>query len=241
MNYKIILTIVGVLVLGTLGALIFDVFLLPYFLLNPYFERFEFVKEFKAGKIIVNPTNQVYIQENDSVQNAILSVKNSVVAIEWQSPSGIVLRGGLVATSDGSIVTLLNAIPANGIFSVFLQGKEVNYKIIKTDPKNNLALLKIDQNNLATVGFATQNKMQLGEEVFLVSSVSDKQDNWLVDEGIIREIDLNSVKTNISEKAVVSGSGLFNSFGQLLGLNFVDSDGKISAIPIDKIQALLGL
>ncbi len=234
--YKKVLTIIGILFLGALGALFFNVSVLPYFLASTYFENFQFIKDIKQGKIVVNKTNQVYIQENTAIEDAVLRVEKSIVTIE-----GNYMTSGLIATSDGSIITLASAIPSNSNFNVFLQGEQVDFKVIKVDYENNLALLKIDKNNLQTVGFTDSDKIKLGQKVFLVAPTSTKQDNWFANEGIIREIDANSIKTDIVEKPSVTGGPLFNSAGELIGLNFVNSEGKISAIPINKIQKLLGL
>lgn len=236
--YKHILKITGILFLGALGALFFNVSLLPYFLASTYFENFQFVKDFKQGKIVVNKTDQIYIQENVSIENAIERVQKSIVSI--QSPA-LGLKSGLIVTSDGLVATLANVIPSSGNFNVFVDGEPVNFKVVKMDYKNNLALLKIEKNNLPTVGFAYSDKIKLGQKVFLVASISIKQDNWFASQGIIREINVNSIKTDIVEKSIVSGGPLFNSAGELMGLNFIDSEGRVSAIPINKIQKLLGL
>ncbi len=237
MFYRI-LKIIGVLVLGALGALLFNIFLLPYMISSPYFENFEFVKYFKDGKIIVNKTEQVYIQENTAIQDAIEKVKKSIVAIQ---SAKLGLKSGIVVTSDGLLVTLANAVPATGNFSVFLQGEQVSFHVVKTDAKNNLALIKINKNNLPTVSFANSDKIKIGGKAFLATPTSTKEDNWIANEGIIKEIDQNSLKTNISESSAVAGSPLFNAAGELIGISFISQDGRVFAVPINKIQALLGL
>lgn len=220
---------------GAFGALIFNFFGLPYMAASVYFENFQFVRDYKQGKIVVNKTDQVYIQENTAIQDAMLKAKNSIVAIQ----TGNIVSSGLIATSDGSIITLASVVNKNS--NVFLQGQPVDFTLIKIDSKNNLALLKIDRNNLQTVAFADSDKITLGQRVFLVAPFSIKQDNWLANEGIIREIDADSIKTNIIETSMASGGPLLNSVGQLVGINVVDPEGRIFAIPINKIQALLGL
>ena len=102
-------------------------------------------------------------------------------------------------------------------------------------------MAKVDKNNLPTVGFADFDKIKLGQRVFLTAVSSTKPDDWLVNEGIIRSFNASAIKTNISEKSIVSGSPLFNIAGQLLGLNYIGSDGKVSAIPVNVIKIFLGL
>ena len=236
--FKIALKVIAIVILGALGSFIFNLFLFPYMLVNPYFERLQFVKDFKQGRIIVNSTEKVYIQENFAIENAIQRVKNSIVAIQ---SAKLGLKSGLIVTSDGLVVSLADSLPQNGNFNVFVAGESVNFEVVKTDLKNNLALIKIDKSNLSTIAFADFDKVKLGQRVFLVASVSARQDNWLANEGIIRGIDKNSIKTNISDEQAAAGSPLFNSAGELVGLSLVDLKGKVSAVPIDKIQTLLGI
>ena len=233
--FKNILKIIGILVLGALGALFFNLFLLPYMIASPYFENLQLVKYFKDGKIIVNKTDQVYIQENTAIEDAIERVEKSVVAIQ---STKLGLKSGIVVTSDGLLITLASAIPTNDNFTVSLQGEQVGFDLVKIDAKNNLALIKLSKNNLQTIGFADVDKIKLGQAVFLVVPTLN---NWLANEGIIKEIDPNLIKTNILESQAVAGSPLFNSTGELVGINFIDQDGKVLAVPVDKIQTLLGL
>ena len=239
---KIILIIAGIILLGALGALLFDVFVLPYLLTNSYFERFQFVKDFKSGKIIVNPKEQVYIQENMALENAIERVAKSVVAIQGTTLTGKnYLGSGLIATSDGSIISLASLIPKGSKFNIFINGEKQNFKVEKQDLKNNLILIKIEKNNLPTVSFADFNKIKLGQRVFLTAVASTKISDWLVNEGIIRSFDENTIETNISEKSIINGSPLFNISSELVGLNYIDSDAKVSAVPISVIKTFLGL
>ncbi|MDO8610126.1 MAG: S1C family serine protease [bacterium] len=242
MKTKTISIIIGVLLLGALGAMLFNVFLLPYLLTNSYFERFQFVKDFKIGKIIINQKEQVYIQENTALESVIEKVTKSVVAIQVTTlVQNNYLGSGLIATSDGLVIISANLIPIGSKFNVFINGEKADFKIQKSDYKKNLVLIKVAQNNLPTVGFADFDKIKLGQRVFLIAASSIKTNDWLVNEGIVRNFDTTTIKTNIFEKSVVSGSPLFNIYGELLGLNYIDQDGKISAIPVNVIKTFLGL
>ncbi|MBI3631807.1 MAG: serine protease [Candidatus Staskawiczbacteria bacterium] len=239
---KIVSIIIGILLLGALGAMFFNVFVLSYLLTNSYFERFQFVKDFKIGKIVVNPKEQVYIQESVALESAVEKVTKSVVAAQITTLAGNSYVGsGLIATSDGLIVISSNLIPAGSKFNIYINGEKTDFKVLKTDYKKGLVLVKVDKNDLPTVGFADFDKIKLGQRVFLTAVASTKIDDWLVNEGIVRNFNENIIKTNISEKSIVSGSPLFNISGELLGLNYIDQDGKISAISVNIIKTFLGL
>ncbi len=242
LKIKTISIIIGILLLGALGALFFNVFVLPYLLTNSYFERFQFVRDFKSGKIIINPKEQIYIQENIALESAIEKVTKSIVAIQVTTlTQNSYLGSGLITTSDGLVIILANLVPAGTKFNIFINGEKVDFKIQKADYKKGLVLIKVAQNNLPTVGFADFDKIKLGQRVFLTAVSSTKASDWLINEGIVRSFNTNTIKTNISEKSIVSGSPLFNISGELLGLNYIDQDGKISAIPVSVIKTFLGL
>jgi len=242
MKIKIIAIIIGILLLGVIGSLLFNMFILPYLLTNSYFDKFQFVKDFKTGKVIINPTEQVYIQENVALENAIERVVKSVVTIQGTTSAGKSYFGsGLIVTSDGLVVVLANLTPTASKFNVFINGQKQDFEVQKVDFKKNLTLIKVAQNNLPTLGFADFNKIKLGQRVFLTSTASTTANDWLVNEGIIRSFDENIIKTNISEKSVINGSPLFNISNELVGLNYLDSDGKVSAISVSVIKTFLGL
>lgn len=242
MEKKIILIIVGILLLGALGALLFNLFVLPYLLTNSYFEKFQFVKDFKSGKIIINPKEQVYIQESIALENAIEKVAKSVVTIQGTTSTGKSYFGsGLIATSDGSVITLASLTPKGSKFNVYINGEKQNFKVEKQDFKNNLTLIKLEKNSLPTVSFADFDKIKLGQRVFLTAVSSTKTNDWLANEGIIRSFDEKTIKTNISEKSIINGSPLFNISSELVGLNYIDKDANISAVPISVIKTFLEL
>ncbi len=217
MVVKTILQAIFILILGAIGAFAFEFFVFPYMISD--------------RNVVVNQTQQVYIQENTALENAVKNAQKSIVAIQ---KNGVITGSGLIATSDGSIITLNSLAPASGKINIFYNGEALTYQIIKRDAKNNLALLKVDKNNLPTVAFADFDKLLLGQRVFLAGA-------GFANEGIIRSFDSNIIKTNISEKSIALGSPLFNISGELAGLNYIDPDGKISAISINTIKSFLGL
>ncbi|PJA83363.1 MAG: hypothetical protein CO146_01325, partial [Candidatus Nealsonbacteria bacterium CG_4_9_14_3_um_filter_37_29] len=116
------------------------------------------------------------------------------------------------------------------------------FQILKRDLKENLALVKIEKSNLPTVSFADLEKLKLGEKVFLVGTIFDKAvPSKIVNEGIVKSFDKDFIKTNIFEKNILKGSSLFDIEGKVLGLNNVDLEGKVIAIPISKIKEFSGL
>ncbi len=46
---------------GLISGLIFQVLIFPYLLANSYFSKFQFIKNFKEGKIIINTKEQIIV------------------------------------------------------------------------------------------------------------------------------------------------------------------------------------
>jgi S1-C subfamily serine protease len=237
---KEIFKIIGILILGAIGGLLFQVFVLPYLFINPYFERFQFVKILKEREIVVNPKEEITITENVALEKAIEKVKDSIIFVQSKSKTGKILEGsGLILTSDGLILTLSDLAPQNYEIKIFLGEKEFVPKVLQR--KNNLALLKVEEKNLPTVSFADFEKIKLGERVFLIGEFFENQTpKKVVNEGIIKTFDEKLIQTNISESKNLLGSPLFDIEGQLVGLNTIDKEGKILAISIKEIRQFIG-
>lgn len=216
--FKTFFKIFGILFLGAAGAAIFEFFVFPY------------LPSYPKGEITVNRTEQVFIQENTALENAVKKVQKSIIRVE---KNGIITGFGFVATSDGSVVALASLIPLKSNVSILLNGEPVSYKVEKVDLKNNLVLLKINKNNLQTAGFADFSKLAIGQRVFL--SGTD-----FANEGIIRSFNNSAIKTNISESAAI-GAPLFTITGELAGISYIGKDGKINAVPITIIKSFLGI
>ena len=238
---KNILKIIGVFILGIAGGIFADQIFWPYFVERPLFYQYRLEK----APVYVTERKEITIQENLALKNAIEKVEKVVVGVKTQTKTGKILEGsGLIVTSDGLVVTLAELVPKGSDFSFFVDGRLVPFQILKRDLEKNLALVKIEKGNLPTVSFANLEKIKLGERVFLVGVIFQNQKitlpGYVVNEGIIKSFDENSIQTNISEESRLQGSPLFNIEGQVLGLNAITLDGKVIAIPISKIKSFIG-
>ena len=109
--------------------------------------------------------------------------------------------------------------------------------------ENNLALLKIEETNLPVVSLVDLDGMKLGERVILSGVELIKTElNYFVNLGIIRSINQQLLKINLTEENVLSnGSPLINVKGEVIGLNLVDNKGLIKTITASKLREFVGL
>ncbi len=242
---KNILKIVAFFVIGMVGGIFADQILWPYFIERPLFYQYRL----EQSPVYVTERNETIIQENTALIEAIEKVEKTIVGVKTQTKGGVVLEGsGLIVTSDGLLVTLADLVPQGSNFSFFINDKPAAFQILKRDLKENLALVKIGETNLPVATFADLEKTKLGERVFLVGAIfetaaTSTQNKVVktVNEGIVKNLGTDLIETNILEKNVLAGSSLFNIKGEVLGINTVDSKGKVFSIPVSKIKLFIGM
>lgn len=230
-----ILKIVCIFVIGTVGGIFADQILWPYFIERPLFLEYRL----EPTPITINQTKEITVEENTALRDAIEKVKQEVVGLKVIVSSQKTRYGsGLVVTSDGLIVTSSD-LASGGPISVIYRGEVFSPLVV--DQSKDLALLKMKKKNLATLGFEDPQNINLGQRVFLVGYRFKKDGSFsrVVNQGIIRERDKDLIYTNISEDQILQGSPLFDIQGKVVGLNRIDSEGKVSTIPSSQIQKLL--
>ncbi len=234
---KFILYTLLAFVVGICGGIFADQILWPYFIERPLFEQYSL----EQRPVYVTERNEVTIQENTALQDSVEKVDKAVAGIVTQADGKTIKGSGLVITADGLIVTLADLVPQGGKFSILVEGQPVSFTVLKRDLESNLALIKVEKNNLLTVGFANLDNLRKGQRVFLVGAFQTGQAiETTVNEGMVKYFDKDTIYTNIMETTTLAGSALFNIQGEFLGLNTVDYWGRVSALPIDKIRSFAG-
>lgn len=233
---KNILKIICIFVIGTVGGIFADQILWPYFIERPLFLEYRL----EPTPVTIHQTKEVIVEENTAFQETIKKVQQEVVGLKVSLSSEKTLYGsGLVITSDGLVVTLSDLVPSKSQTIMIYDGEVFSSSVVKES--EDLALLKMEKENLGTLGFADFSNINLGQRIFLVGNRfnQDGSCSKMVNQGIIRQIDSNLIYTNISENESLQGSPLFNIQGEVIGLNMIDSEGKVTTIPSSQIQKLL--
>ncbi len=234
---KTIFNILAVFIIGICGGIFADQIIWPYFVERPLFYQYRLDQN--QGCIIEK--KEVIVQENTALQTAVEKVDKVVVGVKTITKSKILQGSGLILTSDGLVVTLASLVPQGSDFNFFIDGKIAPFQILKRDLKENLALIKVKENDLSTLGFADIDKLKIGERVFLVGVIFDKgKIKKIANEGMVKYFDEDVIVTNIFETTTLAGSPLFDIEGKLLGLNVVDEWGRVTSIPITKIKTFAG-
>jgi S1-C subfamily serine protease len=234
-----------ILIIGGLGGVLADQFLLPYLATVPPFSKIKFIQQARDGTTIINPTEKIIITENTALEQAIDKISPCLVAIHSYQNKRLISQGtGFIVTSDGLVMTAADLIPVKADqYLVFRDNRSLTAQVVKRDLENNLALLKIEESNLPVVSLVDLEDLHLGQRIILVGLERVKDNlNLFVNLGIIRSVNKEILKINLTEEnSLANGGPLINVKGEVIGLNLIDRQGLIKTIPANKIKEFLSL
>jgi len=234
---KILLQLLLAFSIGIVGGIFGDQILWPYLVERPLFQQYRL----EQNPVYVTEREEIFIQENTALQEAIDKVKDTVVGLTVTTGSGMVKGSGLILTADGLVLTLADLVPQGGEIDFFVQEEAVDFRILKRDYDNNLALVKIERNDLPTVEFANLDELRTGERIFLVGAPPREGEAVkMANQGIVKYFDEDFIHTSIFEATSLNGSCLFDIEGRFLGLNTIDYWGRVNAIPVDQVRDFVG-
>ena len=166
---------------------------------------------------------------------------------EREVPHGV--GSGFLISGDGYLLTNNHVVEGSDEIIVTLQDKrEFKGKLIGTDPKSDVAVVKIDGTDLPTLKIGDPAKLRVGEWVIAIGSPFNLDNT--VTAGIVsaKNRDTNELLPFIQTDAAVnpgnSGGPLINVRGEVVGINsqiFTTSGayaGISFAIPIDEAQKI---
>jgi serine protease Do len=159
---------------------------------------------------------------------------------------------GFIVSPDGLILTNAHVIAnANDVFVKLTDRREFHARVIGSDKKTDIAVLKIDAHNLPTINIGNPDALQVGEWVLAIGAPYGFENS--VSAGVVsakgRSLPDGNVvpfiQTDVAINPGNSGGPLFNARGEVVGINSQiysrtgGFQGLSFAIPIDlalKIQ-----
>lgn len=138
------------------------------------------------------------------------------------------LGSGVIISEDGYIITNAHVVEnATKIkVSVLNDTKEYNAKVIGSDKKTDIAVIKIDAKNLPVMSFADSSSVKVGDVVFAIGNPHGLAHT--VTQGIVSALNKsgigineyeNFIQTDASINPGNSGGALIDSRGALVGIN----------------------
>ncbi|MDF2522549.1 MAG: peptidase [Clostridiales bacterium] len=170
---------------------------------------------------------------------------------------------GVIISSDGYIMTNYHVVeyadPKNNksqstTLEVFLPDKrQATAKFIGGDSKNDLAVIKIELNNLPAAELGDSSTLEVGEQAIAIGNPLGMEFAGSVTAGVISALNrsvamedktLNLIQTDAAINPGNSGGALVNSQGQVIGINTVKIsvtgvEGLGFAIPINEAKPIV--
>lgn len=179
-----------------------------------------------------------------SSQSATSKATGSGVII---SEDGYILTNNHVVDTSSSSSNYYTVSEANKILVyLYNENDPIEAKIIGTDSLTDLAVLKIDKDNLTAIEFGDSDAVQVGEFAMAIGSPLDMRNTVTagIISGVNREIEDDSgttytlIQTDAAINSGNSGGALVNAEGKLIGINTLKLygtgiEGMGFAIPVN--------
>ena len=165
-------------------------------------------------------------------------------------PPGMSAGSGVIISPEGYIVTNNHVVEESTDITVTtFDGKEHPAKVVGTDPKTDLAVIKIEGDKLPFISWSVQESIRVGDLVLAVGSPFGLTSS--VTMGIISAMGRGNVGITEYEDFIQtdapinpgnSGGPLVNMAGEIVGINTAifsrtgGSEGIGFAIPVDIVQ-----
>ncbi|WP_232251163.1 S1C family serine protease [Actinoalloteichus sp. GBA129-24] len=192
------------------------------------------------------------------VRPAVVSVQDTV----GNMGSGVVIdEGGYLVTNDHVIAESADD-PESSLTVIFHEGSRAVAEIVGRDPSTDLAVLRVDVDNLTVLPMGSSADLQVGDSVLAVGNPLGL--SGTVTEGIVSYLDrpmrldatdgsevvFGAIQTDAAINSGNSGGALVDSSGTLIGINTLNrtppmagqgQSGSIGlgfAIPVDDVRRI---
>ena len=192
--------------------------------------------------VVVNEVEYTSIQKSDytkAIEKAINTVVEVSCEVQTTDQGYFFFNGGtskassagsgVIFTSDGYIVTnehVINGLVDESTLKVKIYtGETYNAKVVGYDSRTDLAVLKIDANDLPYASFVDSSKLMIGQDVIAIGnplglgiSCSNGIISALEKEIYVNRVYMTVMQTNAAVNNGNSGGGLFDINGDLVGI-----------------------
>jgi len=211
----------------------------------------------------VDNTKIVYSGTVSPVVPIAEKVSPSIVAISLKTRTrdffGRVFEGkgtgsGIIIDKQGHIVTNNHVVEgADDIMVILHDGKELEATLVGRDSRTDLAVIKVDADNLTVAELGDSSALKVGELAVAIGSPMGTEYAGSVTAGIISGLNrtvsigddsIKLIQTDAAINPGNSGGALVNSEGQVIGINtikFAETrvEGMGFAIPINEAKPII--
>ena len=216
-----------------------------------------------AKNITLEPLPKDKDDEKYTTQYAYETVSDSVVTVICyedeitDDEDDIIAQGsGTIISKDGYLVTNAHVIGNSRAFAINIalnNGKKYPAKVIGYDTWTDLAVLKIDAEDLKAVTFGDSELINVGDDVIAIGSPGGEKFQNSLTKGIVsaidRELSVNKYVRYIQSDAAISpgssGGPLCNIYGQVIGITTAKTvatyyENMSFSIPSATVEEIIG-
>lgn len=216
-------------------------------------------------ELVINnkPTDTVGIVDDTSMltgERVYEKVSPSVVGVVvYSSETNTVASGegsGIILSANGYIVTNEHVVEGAKLIEVVLNNSErYTAKLMGYDKQTDIAVIKIDAENLVKAELGNSDELRPGEVVYAVGNPGGMEFANSITDGIISGVDrlitnsstgyvMNCIQTTAAINPGNSGGALVDSYGRVVGisvakLSSVSYEGMGFAIPVSECVELI--
>jgi len=180
------------------------------------------VNIFTSKKVVANP-HQKFLDDPRFRQ----FFGDQLDELESQAQPENSLGSGVIVSEQGLILTNNHVIAAADEIEIALSdGRKMSARVVGTDPDTDLALIKVDAENLPAITFSSADKLSVGDVVLAIGNPFGV--GQTVTQGIVSALGRNHLGINIFENFIQtdasinpgnSGGALIDTNGNLVGIN----------------------
>lgn len=178
-----------------------------------------------------------------SLQEIYRQTIPAVVSISCSTRSGSSSGTGVVLTTDGYLVTNCHVIrDATQINALFTDGRVLSAVKVGQDETTDLAVLKVEAEDLTPAKFGDSGALQVGDAVVAIGDPLGTQLRGTMTNGIISAINrevtvggraMTLIQTNAALNEGNSGGPLLNCYGQVIGINTLKIGDSVSTAGVE--------
>ena len=208
------------------------------------------------------PDDENYTDGVLSTEEIYAKVRPSVVGIVTYAASNPLQAAssgsGIILSDDGYIITNAHVVSgAYGIVVVLDNDEEYEASVVGIDEQTDLAVIKIDADNLTAAEFGNSDELVVGERVVAIGNPTGLNLAGSTTQGIVSGLNRNITLTNEDNSTISmeviqvdaainpgnSGGALINKYGQVVGINSsklasTNIEGIGFAIPINNAKPI---
>lgn len=215
------------------------------------------------SSVVINKVEYPTIEKSNytiAIDKAYDTVVEITSTVQTQSFFGMgesySLGSGVIISEDGYIVTNNHVVEGATAVSIKMHDNNIyDAKIVGTDAKTDLAVVKIEATGLKFASLVDSSQLVLGQECIAIGnplgegiSCSNGIISSLNKEITINGVSMSVIQTNAAINQGNSGGGLFNMNGDLIAVVNAKSSGSLTtasvegmgyAIPANTVQKIV--